>query len=61
MKKAVFVCGQHFSAEGLLTIDGMVSNRVIEGSIIHNQFLEYLEFNMVSQILLTVTLSLLLH
>ena len=34
MKKGVFAHGHHFSAEGLLTIDGMISNTVVEGSMI---------------------------
>ena len=59
VKKGVFVRGQHFSAEGLLTIDGMVSNTVVEGSMTHDRFLEYLEFDVVSQLLLTLTSSLL--
>ena len=33
IKKGVFVCGQCFSAEGLLTIDGMIFNTVVEGSM----------------------------
>jgi len=47
VKKGVFVCGRRFSAEGLLTIDGMISNMVVEGSISRAQFLEYLEFQVV--------------
>lgn len=46
-KKAVFVRGRCFSAEGLLTIDGMVSNTVVEGSMTRAQFLQYLEFTVV--------------
>lgn len=61
VKKGVFVRGRRFSAEGLLTIDGMISNTVVEGSMIRNRFLEYLEFDVVSQISLIATLSLLLH
>ena len=63
VKKGVFVRGRCFSAEGLLTINGMVSNTVVKGSMIRARFLEYLEFDVVSQISLTVTatLSLLLH
>ena len=45
--KGVFICGQCFSAEGLLAIDGMISNTVIEGSMIHAHFLHYLEFTIV--------------
>ncbi|KAF8221672.1 hypothetical protein L208DRAFT_1326538 [Tricholoma matsutake] len=43
VKKGVFVHGRRFSAEGLLTVDGMVSNTVVEGSMTRAQFLEYLE------------------
>ena len=46
--KGVFVCGQWFSAEGLLTLDGMISSTVVEGSMTRALFLEYLEFTVVS-------------
>ena len=47
VKKGVFICGQRFSAEGLLTIDGMISNTVVEGSMTRAWFLHYLEFTVV--------------
>jgi transposase len=47
VKKGVFVRGRRFSAEGLLTIDGMISNTVVEGSMTQVQFLHYLEFTVV--------------
>ena len=47
VKKGVFIYGQCFSAEGLLTIDGMISNTVVEGSMTCDQFLHYLEFTVV--------------
>ena len=47
VKKGVFVCGRRFSAEELLTVDGMVSNTVVEGSMTRNRFLEYLEHSVV--------------
>ena len=47
IQKGVFVRGCHFSAEGLLTIDGMVSNTVVEGSMTQAMYLEYLEFSVV--------------
>jgi len=47
VKKGVFVRGRRFSAEGLLTIDGMISNTVVEGSMTHAWFLHYLEFTVV--------------
>lgn len=47
IKKGVFVRGCRFSATGLLTIDGMISNTVVEGSMTRDLFLEYLEFTVV--------------
>ena len=46
-KKGVFVRGRRFTATGLLTIDGMVSNTVVEGSMKRDLFLEFLEFSVV--------------
>ncbi|KIJ97940.1 hypothetical protein K443DRAFT_79968, partial [Laccaria amethystina LaAM-08-1] len=43
VKKGVFIRGCRFSVEGLLTIDGMVSNTVVEGSMTRIHFHEYLE------------------
>lgn len=45
--KGVFVCGRRFSAEGLLTLDGMISSTVVEGSMTRALFIEYLEFTVV--------------
>ena len=45
--KGVFVRGRCFSAEGLLSIDGMVANTVVEGSMTQALFIEYLEFTVV--------------
>ncbi|KAF8225221.1 hypothetical protein L208DRAFT_1408832 [Tricholoma matsutake] len=47
VKKGVFVHGRRFSAEGLLTVDRMVSNTVVEGLMMRAQFLEYLEHSVV--------------
>jgi hypothetical protein len=47
VKKSVFVRGWRFSATGLLTIDGMILNTVVEGSMTRDLFLEYLEFSVV--------------
>jgi transposase len=47
IKKGVFVRGRRFSVEGLLTIDGMISNTVVEGSMTKSMFLEYLETSVV--------------
>ena len=46
-KKGVFIRGRRVSAEGLLTIDGMISNTVIEGSMNRVRFLKYLELPVV--------------
>jgi transposase len=48
VKKGVFIRGRCFSAEGLLTIDGMISNTVVEGSMTRVRFLQYLEFTVAS-------------
>ena len=45
--KGVFVRGRRFSAEGLLTLDGMISSTVVKGSMTCALFLEYLEFTLV--------------
>jgi len=45
--KGVFVRGRCFSAEGLLSIDGMVASTVVEGSMMRDLFIEYLEFTVV--------------
>jgi hypothetical protein len=47
VKKGVFVHRCCFSAEGLLTIDGMISNTVVEGSMTRVRFLQYLELEVV--------------
>ena len=46
--KGVFVRGRRFSAEGLLSIDGMIASTVVEGSMTRALFIEYLEFTVVS-------------
>ena len=47
VKKGVFIWGRRFSAEGLLTIDGLILNTVVEGSMTRVLFLEYLQFTVV--------------
>ena len=47
-KKQAFLRGQRTSTETLLTLDGIVAGTVVEGSMIKELFLEYLEFNVVS-------------
>ena len=48
VQKGVFVRGQCFSAEGLLSLDGMILCTVVEGSMTWAWFLEYLEQSVVS-------------
>ncbi|KAJ3523244.1 hypothetical protein NMY22_g11530 [Coprinellus aureogranulatus] len=43
VQKGVFIRGRRFSAEGLLTLDGMVSNTVVEGSMTKERYYNYLE------------------
>jgi hypothetical protein len=43
VKKGVFVHGRRLSCEGLLMIDGMVLNTLVEGSMTQQLFLQYLE------------------
>ena len=51
VKKGVFVHGRCFSVEGLLSIDGMISNTVVEGSMTKARFMQYLEHSVVRYIL----------
>jgi hypothetical protein len=48
VKKCVFVRSRRFSAEGLLKIDGMIPNTVVEGSMTRIRFLQYFELAVVS-------------
>ena len=54
--KGVFIHGRRFSAEGLLSIDGMVASTVVEGSMTRTLFVEYLEFIVVCHSLLPLAL-----
>jgi len=47
-KKQVFVRGCRVSTEALLTLDGIVAGMVVEGSMTKAMYMEYLEFNVVS-------------
>ena len=49
-KKQVFVRGRRTSTEALLTLDGIVAGTVVEGSMTKELFLEFLEFNVVSDL-----------
>jgi hypothetical protein len=41
--KQEFVRGTHLTATGLLTVDGMLANRVVEGSMKHPNYLDFIE------------------
>lgn len=45
--KQVFVRGRRLSAEGLLTINGIVASTIVEGSMKRAGFLEFLETQVV--------------
>ncbi|KIJ94204.1 hypothetical protein K443DRAFT_29882, partial [Laccaria amethystina LaAM-08-1] len=42
-----FVCGHRLSATGLLTIDGIVVSKVVEGSMTRDLYLDFLEYEVV--------------
>jgi hypothetical protein len=57
-KKGVFKHGRWMSTEALLTLDGIVGCKAVEGSMMKELFLEWLEYNIVSPpILLTHQIS----
>lgn len=47
MRRQFFVCGHRLSGTGLLTVDGMVTSTVVEGSMTTESFCEFLEENVV--------------
>lgn len=47
--KGVFIRGRRLSAEGLLTVDGMVASTVVEGSMNREMFLDFMERQVVGQ------------
>ena len=47
-KKGVFKRGRRTSTEALLTLDGIVACKAVEGSMTKQLFLEWLEYNVVS-------------
>ena len=47
-KKQPFIRGRRISTEALLSLDGIVAARVVEGSMTKEMFLEWLEHNVVS-------------
>ena len=53
-KKAVFKRGRRTSTEALLCLDGIVACKAVEGSMTKQLFLEWLEFNVVSILILAV-------
>ncbi|KAI6098878.1 hypothetical protein EDD16DRAFT_1498117, partial [Pisolithus croceorrhizus] len=47
-RKQVFICGHHTSTAALLTLNGIVVGTVVEGSMTHGKFMEWLEHGIVS-------------
>lgn len=47
--KGVFVRGKRLSAEGVLTVDGMIASTVVYGSMTRELFLEFLKHEVVSK------------
>ncbi|KAI6094426.1 hypothetical protein F5141DRAFT_965105, partial [Pisolithus sp. B1] len=47
-KKQVFISGHCTSTAALLTLNGIVVGSVVEGSMMHSRFMEWLEHNVVS-------------
>jgi hypothetical protein len=45
--KEEFVRGARLTATGLLTVDGMLANRVVEGSMKHPDYLNFIEHKVV--------------
>lgn len=48
-RRAKFVRGRRTSTEALLSLDGIVAAKCVEGSMTKELFLEWLEFNVVSR------------
>jgi transposase len=55
-KEQPFVRGRRTSTVGVLTLDGFVAGTAVEGSLTKNIMLEWLEFNVVSSCLASITL-----
>ncbi|KAI6014647.1 hypothetical protein EDC04DRAFT_2547217, partial [Pisolithus marmoratus] len=47
-KKQVFIHGHHTSTAALLTLNGIIAGTVVEGSMAHDKFMEWLEHDIVS-------------
>ena len=60
-KRAKFVRGRRTSTEALLTLDGIVACKVVEGSMTKELFLEWLEFSVVSKTIFSDTTLLTMH
>jgi len=56
-KKQVFVRGRRLTLEAFLTLDGIVSATVVEGSMTKATFLDWLEHNVVFLFLLFIRLT----
>ena len=60
-RRQVFVRGHQLSGTGLLTIDGMVTSTVVEGSMMTESFCEFLEENVVRTAPMIHSLDLMEH
>lgn len=60
-RRQVFVHGHRLSGTGLLTIDGMVTSTVVEGSMTTESFCEFLEENVVRTAPMIHSLDLMEH
>jgi transposase len=52
--KQVFVRGRRVTAVGCLTLDGIIAGHVVEGSLVRNTYLEFLEHSVVFVLLTTL-------
>ncbi|KAI6117944.1 hypothetical protein F5141DRAFT_1000438, partial [Pisolithus sp. B1] len=52
-KKQIFIHGCHTSTAALLTLNGIATGTVVEGSMTHSRFMEWLEHNIISFLLHT--------
>ena len=55
-RRGIFVWGRHLSAISLLTLDGMEASNVIEGSFTMENFIHFLEHDVVSFFFFSVSL-----
>ncbi|KAI6125820.1 hypothetical protein EDD16DRAFT_1516970 [Pisolithus croceorrhizus] len=56
-KKQVFISGHCTSTAALLTLNGIVVGSVVEGSMMHSRFMEWLEHNVICPYLSSYLIS----